>query len=47
VVIPITLRKGDNVLLLKVCHGGGGWEYYFRITDPEGCSMQDLSYRTR
>ncbi|MEK7867658.1 MAG: hypothetical protein AAB434_13335, partial [Planctomycetota bacterium] len=46
-VIPITLRKGDNVLVMKVCQGGGGWEYFCRITDPVGRSMQDLSYRTR
>lgn len=46
-VIPITLRKGDNVLLLKVCQGGGGWEFFFRITDLDGEAIEGLTYGSR
>jgi hypothetical protein len=31
----VTLAKGDNRVLVKICEGGGGWGFYFRIVDPE------------
>ena len=30
----VTLRKGENSILVKVCDEGGGWGFYFRIADP-------------
>ena len=31
----VSLKKGENAVLVKVCEGGGGWGFYFRIVDPE------------
>ncbi len=35
-LVPATLKKGWNTLLIKVLQGGGGWGYYVRFVDPEG-----------
>ena len=34
--IPVTLKKGENKLLIKVLQGGGGWGFYVRFIDPDG-----------
>ena len=31
----VTLKKGENRVLIKVCQGIGGWGLAFRIVDPE------------
>ncbi len=46
-VIPITLRKGDNLLVIKVCQGGGAWGYFFRLTDADGKPIEGLRYHSR
>ncbi|NOY79361.1 MAG: hypothetical protein GXO76_16025, partial [Calditrichaeota bacterium] len=33
-IVPV--QKGANRILLKVCQGGAGWGFYFRITDAQG-----------
>jgi len=33
--VPITLVPGENVLLLKITQGGGGWGFCARLTDPD------------
>ncbi len=34
--VPVTLRKGDNVILLKVVNITGGWGACLRFTDTQG-----------
>jgi len=43
--VEVTLRKGTNRLLAKVCNGVGGWGLAVRITDPDGKAMEDVEYR--
>jgi hypothetical protein len=43
--VDVTLRRGTNRLLAKVCNGHGGWILALRITDPDGDAMEDLEYR--
>ena len=31
----VTLRKGQNRVLIKICEGGGGWGFYFQVVDPD------------
>ncbi|HUT47112.1 MAG TPA: DUF4932 domain-containing protein [Sedimentisphaerales bacterium] len=45
-IVPVTLRKGANRLLLKVCNRLYSWGFYTRITDPTGQSCDDLSFLT-
>ena len=33
-IIPVTLKKGDNIFLVKVENGGGGFGFYFELLDP-------------
>ena len=32
--VPVTLRKGENQLLLKICNRQYSWGFYARIVDP-------------
>ena len=34
--VPVTLKSGSNVLLLKITQHGGGWAFCARVTDPDG-----------
>ncbi|MCK5328189.1 MAG: HEAT repeat domain-containing protein [Candidatus Latescibacteria bacterium] len=43
--VDVTLRKGANRLLAKVCNGSGGWGLALRLTDPDGNAMEDVAYR--
>jgi hypothetical protein len=36
---PITLRAGENQLLVEVSNGGGGWGFYVRLTDEQGKAL--------
>lgn len=38
------LRKGWNKLLVKVCEGGGYWEFGLRVTDVDGRPLKTLGY---
>ena len=31
----VTLKKGENTVLIKITESIGGWGFYFRIVDPE------------
>ena len=44
-LLPLTLREGDNRLLIKLAHRKGGWTFRARLTDPEGASASGLSLR--
>lgn len=37
--VPVTLRSGDNALLVKVCNRDSDWRFNLRITDPRGRSL--------
>jgi len=37
----IQLKKGENALLLKICQGTGGWEFYARLGDEFGLPVTD------
>ena len=39
--VPVGLREGDNVLLLKICQGTGGWEFCARLGDEFGVPLTD------
>jgi C-terminal processing protease CtpA/Prc len=43
-IIPATLRKGRNQLLLKICNRLYSWSFYMRITDPAGKPYDDLRF---
>ncbi len=40
--IPVTLKSGENRLLVKVCNEEVMWGFYLRITDPAGKPFTDL-----
>jgi len=43
-VVTVTLNKGENQLLVKVCNREMRWGFYLRFTDLNGKSLQDLEY---
>ena len=40
--VPVTLRSGENSILVKVCEEKDGWGFYLRITDTDGTPFEDL-----
>ena len=40
---PITLRAGDNGLLVQSCEDIGDWDFSARITDAEGHDLTDIT----
>ena len=44
--IPVTLKPGKNSILVKVCNEEVRWEFYLRITDPDGKPFTDLEINT-
>ena len=40
--IPVTLKPGKNSILVKICNEEVKWEFYLRITDPDGKPFTDL-----
>ena len=40
--VPVTLRSGENSILVKVCEEEEGWGFYLRITDTDGKPFEDL-----
>lgn len=43
---PASLKKGRNIILVKVCEETGGWGFYLRITDKDGNPYDDLEIVT-
>jgi hypothetical protein len=39
---PIQLKKGPNLLLLKITQGGGGWSACARIVAADGTPIPGL-----
>ena len=40
--IPVTLKVGENSILVKVCNETSNWGFYLRITDTDGKPFDDL-----
>jgi len=38
----VNLKKGTNLVLLKICNNYGGWGYYLRFTDIDDKPLTDL-----
>ena len=43
-VITVTLKAGENSLLVKVCDERGFWGFYLRLTDTDGAPFTDLAF---
>ena len=42
----VVLGQGANRILIKVCDGGGGWGFYFRIVEPDtGRPAQGIRFK--
>ena len=41
-IIPVTLKPGENSILVKVCEEERDWGFYMRITDTDGKPFDDL-----
>ena len=44
-IFPVTLKKGKNSILVKVCEEKEGWGFYLRITDKNGQAFDDLEIK--
>ena len=33
--VPVRVRKGRNVLTMKITQGGGAWRFAARLLDPQ------------
>ena len=42
--IPVTLKAGENSILVKVCDEIGFWGFYLRLTDTDGVPLTDLAF---
>ena len=43
-VIPVTLKAGENSILVKSCDEIGFWGFYLRLTDTDGKPFTDLVF---
>lgn len=43
-VIPVTLKQGENQVLVKVCNEMMDWGFYLRFTDADGEPLKGLEY---
>ena len=44
--IPVTLKQGENTILVKVCNSTQTWDFYLRLTDADGNPFEDLKFKT-
>ena len=42
--ISVTLKAGENSILIKVCDERGFWGFYLRLTDTDGVPFTDLAF---
>ena len=42
--IPVTLKAGENSILVKTCDEIGFWGFYLRLTDTGGVPLTDLAF---
>ncbi|MFH0881366.1 MAG: TIM-barrel domain-containing protein [bacterium] len=45
--LPITLKQGTNVLMLKISQWGGGWEFAGHLLTPDGKPLHDVRILTQ
>ncbi len=45
--IPVTLKQGENTILLKISNASQSWDFYLRLTDEDGNPIQGLTYQTQ
>ena len=43
-VVNVSLKKGSNKVLVKVCNRLGDWGFYFRVTDENGNGVSDIQF---
>ena len=43
--IPVTLKKGENSILVKVGNVWLNWDFYLRLTDADGKPFGDLKFK--
>ncbi len=44
-ILSVELKKGENIVLIKVCNTEHNWGLYLRITDDRGDPFKDLMFR--
>ncbi|MYI94138.1 hypothetical protein F4083_07405 [Candidatus Poribacteria bacterium] len=44
--IPVTLKQGENTILIKICNSTQTWDMYMRFTDADGNAFEDLKFKT-
>ena len=44
--IPVTLKQGENTILVKVCNSTQTWDFYMRLIDADGNPFEDLKFKT-
>ena len=44
--IPVTLKQGENTILVKVCNSTQTWDFYMRLTDADGNPFENLKFKT-
>ena len=44
--IPVTLKQGENTILIKVCNSTQTWDMYMRLTDTDGNPFNDLKFKS-
>ncbi len=44
--IPVSLKQGENTILIKVCNARMTWDFYMRLTDADGIPFSDLKFKT-
>ncbi len=43
---PITLKQGENTILVKISNSSMTWDFYMRLTDKDGNPIQGLTYKS-
>ena len=44
--VDVSLKDGENLILIKVIQGAADWAVCFRFMDPEGGALQGLKVTT-
>ncbi len=44
--VPVTLKQGENPILMKICNSTQSWDFFLRLTDAEGNPFEDLKFKT-
>ena len=44
--VPVSLKQGENTILIKICNAWMTWDFYMRLTDADGVPFDDLKFKT-